>query len=93
MGNNSNFYMKSKTTHQATVDIPSDEDDEDRAFKEIDDLYEYVRSGILPDYLKTTITNETLLNSRSKLNNINNTIATTTNTNSNTNNNNNNGNN
>lgn len=46
-------------------------DDEDRAFKEIDDLYEYVRSGILPEYLKPATYNETLatasINSRSKI--------------------------
>ena len=38
------------------VDVVDDgADDEDRAFKEIDDLYEYVRSGILPEYLKAQV--------------------------------------
>lgn len=50
----------------------NDEDDDiDRAFKEIDDLYEYVRSGVLPEYLKSANNNETLgttsINSRSKI--------------------------
>ena len=55
-----------RTCARQRLNIPSDEDDEDRAFKEIDDLYEYVRSGILPEYLKA---NELLITSRSKLNN------------------------
>lgn len=53
------------------VNNENDNDDEDRAFKEIDDLYEYVRSGVLPEYLKSTHNNEavytTTINSRSKI--------------------------
>lgn len=46
---NTNNYNNLKKQQQ---NDPANEEDEDRAFKEIDDLYEYVRSGILPEYLK-----------------------------------------
>lgn len=73
--NDKNYYEfkspENKRENDEFYNEFNEDDDEDRAFKEIDDLYEYVRSGVLPDYLKTIQIGETLgmttVNSRSKI--------------------------
>jgi hypothetical protein len=45
---NNNNYSDSDRKNKSS----SNNEDENRAYKEIDDLYEYVRSGVLPDYIK-----------------------------------------
>ena len=50
--NNNNNSINSNTDCDRKNKSPNINDDENRAYKEIDDLYEYVRSGVLPDYIK-----------------------------------------